>query len=305
MERKTLTIGRNMSLIVDHLLADKFSQDTIDEILNTENKSLYKIFTIKQKGKERVIEEPIQLLKEIQQSLISFFSIVDLHPSCMAKKGKSILNNAELHMDATNILKVDIKKCYPSITLQHLISSFMLKHIELLEDIDKIAKFCFLEKDSQLVLPTGAPTSPILCNIALHPIDLQIQTLADQYNYIYSRYIDDMIFSNTIVERHWDLKEKVEQILQEHLLVPNFKKSKWARRTDKMIVTGVRINGSNRVPKDFSRLLRAKLQNLAKENKEIDQETRGCLAYVQSIDPQKYEDFLKYFERRKAYVPSQ
>ena len=291
-----------MGLLLEHLLINKFSQNAIDEVLNTEVP--YKIFSIKQKGKFRVIEEPIQLLKEMQQCLIPLFSEFELHPSCMAKKGKSILQNAELHMQAQNILKVDIKKCYPSITVEHLATALLVKGSSLLEELDILAKLCFIKKDSQLVLPTGAPTSPILCNIALFPIDIKVQAIADEYKYTYSRYIDDMIFSNTLTERHWELKQKIEQVLQEHQLNPNWKKSKWSKRTDRMVVTGVRINGNNRVPKEFSRLLRAKLQNLAKDKKEIDQETRGCLAYVQSIDPQKYEDFLIYYNRRKAYVPT-
>lgn len=296
-----------MSIIESHLLSNNFSIESINEILNADSSNLYKIFSIRQKGKVRVIEEPIQLLKEMQQSLIHLLSSLPLHPSCMARKGKGIVDNAQLHLNAMNILKVDIKQCYPSITIHHLVDALMVQEggPAFLEDLDKIAKLCFLEKDGQLVLPTGAPTSPILCNLALYPIDLEVQSIANQYGYTYSRYIDDMIFSNTQATRHWELKKIIEATLQKHSLKPNFKKSRWSKRSDRMVVTGVRINGQDRVPKDFSRLLRAKLQNLAKDKKEIDQETRGCLAYVRSIDPEKYEDFLRYYERRKAYVSPQ
>lgn len=295
-----------MSLIESHLLSSGFSQENINEILNTEQEKLYKIFSVKQKEKIRVIEEPIDLLKKIQKALISLFSTIELHPSCMARKGKGIIDNASLHFNALNILKVDIKHCYSSITIEHLTNALMLsnKSLFFLEDLDKIAKLCFIQKDNKLVLPTGAPISSLLCNIALLPIDLEVQQLANRYDYIYSRYIDDMILSNKTKERHWDIKKQIEEILKLHSLTPNFKKSRWSKSNEKMIVTGVRLNGNDRVPKSFSRLLRAKLQNLAKEKKEIDQETKGCLAYVKSIDIKKYEDFLKYFERRKAYVPT-
>lgn len=294
-----------MSIIRDHLLSSCFSEESIEEVKSSENIDLYKVFPIKQKGKTRVIEEPIKILKIIQQSLIPLFSKITLHPSCMAKKGKSILDNANQHMGAENLLKVDIRKCYPSITIQHLVRSLTLIDSDLLEDLEMLSHLCFIQKDDKLVLPTGAPTSPILCNIALYALDLEIEKVAMEHGYTYTRYIDDMIFSNQDKERHWNLKTEVEKIVKSYNLMPNFKKSKWARPTDKMVVTGVRLNGKSRVPKDFSRLLRAKLQNLAKEKKDIDQETRGCLAYVQSIDPDKYDDFMKYYERRVNYGQKQ
>jgi retron-type reverse transcriptase len=292
-----------MSVIEDHLLNAGFSRESIDETLNAKSSDLYKVFSIRQKGKVRVIEEPLPLLKEIQQALIKLFERIQLQSSCTARKGSNILQNAQKHFNAQNILKIDIKSCYPSITINLLSDALLQEDPELLEEIDLIGSFCFIEKEGQLVLPTGAPTSPILCNIALTILDKEIQGIATQYGYTYSRYIDDMIFSNTQTERHWELKKLIEAVVRKHSLVPNFKKSRWSKPTDKMVVTGVRLNGKSRVPKDFSRLLRAKLQNIAKDKKELDPETIGCLAYVKSIDPQKYEDFLKYFERRKAYVP--
>ena len=120
-------------------------------------------------------------------------------------------------------------------------------------------------------------------------------------DYSYSRYIDDLHFSTTKNKRDWSLKENIEEIVTKVGFPVNYKKSRWLNaQTDKTIVTGVNIGeNTNSVPREFYRMMRARLNNLAKQEKEIDAETRGCLAYINSIDNKKFEDLLVYYEKRK------
>lgn len=263
----------------------------------------YRIYTIKGKaGKLRTIEEPTGLLKEVQAQLIPFFEQWKFHPSCLARKGFGIADNAKIHEEAAHLLRVDIKSCYPSITRQHIERAILSSTLseEMKTDFLKALDFCLFSKGGKEILPTGAPTSPILCNIALTPLDYKIETLAKEESYNYSRYIDDLHISTTQKERKWELLDRISALLKEEELRVNKKKTKWMmpKKADQAIVTGVRIGKADKVPREFKRILRARLNNLARDNKPIDAETRGCLAYVKSIDETIHQKFLAYYQRR-------
>lgn len=259
----------------------------------------YRIYRIKQGKKSRQIEEPNEELKKTQAKLIPQLETFQLHPSCMAIRGKGISDNARIHEHANYVLKVDIKSCYKSVTREHVIQS-LEKYGR--QDLIPLISCCFIELNGRYILPTGAPTSPILCNIALTPIDYEVEKIIRDYQY--TRYMDDLHLSTTSEKRDWNLINQLFNILKQYGFRANKEKSKWATRNkqDSIIITGVRIGAQDKVPRNFNRTLRAKLENLARNNKELDPETRGCLAYIKSIDESKYVQFLEYFEKRKAHA---
>jgi retron-type reverse transcriptase len=281
----------------------------------------YKCYKIRQgrSGKLRQIEEPYPWLKEIQKAIIPLFEQFPLHPSCMARKGFSIRDNAKMHEDAKYVLRIDIKGCYQSITMSHILKAIgdqleSKKQSGLIPNLmSRVIDLCFINKDTTFTtvgttrnknfLPTGAPTSPVLCNIALTPIDIELSDIADIFGYTYTRYIDDLHFSTTSSQRHWNLIDEVTKVLTKHSLSINKKKTRWytVDKNDNVIITGVRVKNGCKAPREFVRIVRARLQNLAKEKAPIDAETRGCLAYINSIDQEKYESLLQYYEKRLSY----
>ena len=154
-------------------------------------------------------------------------------------------------------------------------------------------------RSNRTFLPTGAPTSPIICNIALTPIDKAIYNLVTPMGYRYSRYMDDIYISTEKSKRNWELIDNVKNLLKNQGFHVNRKKTRWMtpNSNDSIIITGVQL-GSNRVPKQFRKKLRARLNNLARDNKALDEQTQGCLAYVSSIDPMQYKKFLNYYHQR-------
>lgn len=265
----------------------------------------YNIYRIKQGKKLREIEEPVEALMAVQRALIPMLASFKFEPSCISRPGGSIQMNADVHEGATQILRMDIKSCYPSITRDHIQRGFISKNIPLSSELDSVLDLCLIPKgtsykDRQYVLPTGAPTSPLLCNIALTPLDIKFNRVAKDRGLKYTRYFDDMIFSTT-GERDKDLYDCVEACLKQENLKLNKKKSGWRRlHRDSLIITGVSISSRYRLQRDRRRLLRSKLQNLAHQGvTELDEETRGYLAYVQAIDQALYEKMMNYFLRRQ------
>ena len=285
-----------------------------ERLVKVPTPKLYNVYTIRQgrKGKKRQIEEPIPELKKIQQSIISLYEQFPLHSACMSRKGRNILDNAKAHKDFKHILRMDIKSCYQSIHRYH-VSNAITRADEI--NPEKIThktlmmlgclNFCFYGGYSErMILPTGAPTSPILCNIALTQVDVEITRLLEGKGYTYTRYMDDLHISTENTERQWDLIDEVTVILEAHDLTVNKKKTRWMTNSpdEKIIVTGVNIGNGSNLPRDFRRMLRVKLHNLAQNGEDLDAETQGCLAYVKSIDEPRYHQFLEYFERRKEHV---
>ena len=309
------------SNLLPHLVRESgLNADRICNIHPNSSK-MYKIYDIRQgkRGKKRTIQEPDPDLKRIQKALIPIFERYQLSPFCTATRGSSAVQNAQRHVGAKHILKVDIKECYPSITGRMVFQGLEMQEdsLEDYHDIGGAVWFCLIDRQTAAgeqvawsiegILPTGAPTSPILCNIALTPLDWLIYNmLQNDYGnkYTYTRYLDDMIISTKESKRDWVIKAKIENLLIRGGLRANVKKTKWMdARDDDMVVTGVHVYETHGgIPRKFWRNIRSKLQHLAAEGKDLDAETKGCLSYIKSVDQRRYDSLLTYWERRKNYV---
>jgi RNA-directed DNA polymerase len=263
--------------------------------------SHYKRYTIRQKDKARQIEEPDEPLMRLQKAILKELDIIPLHPACMARPGLGIKDNAAQHIDAQHLLRVDIKGCYQSITQQLVEQEVEATYfITGTNDLMEVMPFCFCLHRGRWILPTGAPTSPALCNIALKSVDNRVGDIAAEEGYRYTRYLDDLILSTTSSERNWDIIEDVMSVLRLYHLPPNLKKSRWyGGDNDPMRVTGVSVGKKQAAPREIKRLTRARIHSLAKEGKEIDNVTRGYLAHIKDIDPAYYLYMIEYYKRKK------
>lgn len=159
--------------------------------------SKYKIYREKKTG--RFITEPIDETKTVHERLLKFITRIAT-PSYIhsAVKKRSYFTNAEVHISAENILKIDIKKFYPSVKFGY-VYDFFKNQLKCSSDIATIlAKICTVVTNNYgSHLPTGSCLSPILSFWANRPLFESIQNIALKNNCNFSLYVDDITISGT------------------------------------------------------------------------------------------------------------
>ena len=161
-------------------------------VLSKKNKKYYREFTIRKGKKKRKIQAPRVALKVIQKwfgfHLAQSFEYEDYVFGFVA--GRSSVDAASQHCNASWVYSVDIKDFFPStdagtVTKSLIGLGYSAKAVELMVPI-----FFYGEGLAQ-----GAPSSPVLSNLAMCDIDRQMKSIADELELKYTRYADDMVFS--------------------------------------------------------------------------------------------------------------
>ena len=190
----------------------------LPEIISSKNK-LYKTFEIPKKHGFRKINAPSSPFKEILQILNYIFqSSYENHRNSYAYIPKrSIIGNAQNHVNRNYIYSIDLENFFPSITLNRIKSAlFPVEFIkEQEEDLATIiAQLCTYKEK----LPQGAPTSPTLSNLVCKEMDNKLYKLAKKHRAKYSRYADDITFSCNKDIFNKQFKKELRAIIKEEVL---------------------------------------------------------------------------------------
>jgi hypothetical protein len=139
------------------------------------------------------------------------------------------------------------------------------------------------------VLPQGAPTSPILSNIACTVMDTRLQGLADRFGLTYTRYADDITFSGDRKPYSpgggFFLREflpELESILEDNGFSMNVKKTRLLHCGQRLEVTGLTVGEKVNVPRRYMKNLRAAIHQLEQglPDTELLRQADGRLAYL-------------------------
>lgn len=237
------------------------------------NKGCYKVFRInKRSGGYRFIHSPNSELKKVQHFINKYIlSGLDIHNSCFSyHKNGGVLKCAQQHTNAKTLFKYDLKDfffCINEISVYHLFNnlgytkklSFQMAKlctITLIKEHKKyIKKYKLGNKEIELgVLPQGAPTSPMLSNLLANQLDIKLSHLAEDNNFIYTRYADDLTFSSNENLSKSQIKKInyhiIKTIISENFIV-NKGKTSISRQGARKQVLGLIVNNDTpRLPKD-------------------------------------------------------
>ena len=213
----------------------------------------------KKSGGVRYLLIPNDELKAVQKHILA--ELYEHPELCPGKHAhgfvpyRNIMTGAQMHkLDSPVIINIDIKNFFPSFPVKAIQEQLMLSNL-LPSEIAYIMKHCVhTNKEDKKQCPQGAPTSPMLTNIGMRPLDAALTTLADKYGYTYSRYADDITLAANPEDPSFNdnggkknhIIRAVEHILDSYGLKINWKKVSVAYRNSPRVarrVTGVGLRG--------------------------------------------------------------
>jgi retron-type reverse transcriptase len=241
---------------------------------------------LKRSSGARLIESPKTLLKSIQRRILEeILTKIPPHPAaCGFSRGGSILLHAEGHSRQHSVVKMDVKDFFLSITMSRVWALF--KSVGYPETIARLlAGLCtnsvplhvlgqYPERMSPILaqklrtphLPQGAPTSPQLANLCAYRLDVRLSALAKHFEWFYSRYADDLLFSGPKQSTGFARRLEVwaGAVAIEERLALNHRKTRSMRRDQRQRACGLVLNEKPNVPREDYDALKALLFNCAR-----------------------------------------
>ncbi len=173
----------------------------------------YRPFSKLAKGKSRVIDNPVDDLKWLQNKIFRGFVRDFPMPAHVqgGVKGRSAHTNAAFHLGARTLVRVDIASFFRSVTNRQVYGVW----IKYFGCSPPVARLLTRITTYNGYLPQGASTSPGLSNLVLLDADKLILEAArwTGSTLVYTRYIDDLGISGDVP---FFLVQNIATILSRH-----------------------------------------------------------------------------------------
>ena len=307
----------------------------------------YRIFRIaKRSGGRRTIAAPEPAIRRVQQWISkNVLAKVQPHARSLAySPGSSPIKCAEQHCRCRWLIKIDIESFFESISEIDAYGVFeSLGYSPLISF--QLARICTRESDWEAPryqnyrwvafgvrhllqrryqsyershighLPQGAPTSPMLANLAVSELDTRLEAIAVSHKLVYTRYSDDLAFSAT--DEDFSRLESIKVIREVHDQLrsfgfsPNRAKAVVAPPGSRRIVLGLLVDSTKpRLSKSFKDTIRQHLHYLETlgwgahaTRRRFDsifgmrQHIRGLIQYASEVDPEFGGKAREQFDR--------
>ena len=293
------------------------------KLINTKDKSsLYYSFKIpKRSGGLRQIDAPndelmiaLRDLKDILER--KFFA--SYHTTAFAYiRGRSTIDSVKRHQQNNSrwFLKLDFSKFFPSTTPDFLLKMLTLtfpfsefvKEKKCLDELTKSLSLCFLNGG----LPQGTPTSPILTNMMMIPIDHAISKMCHEHapHLRYTRYADDILISSQYNFKWNEVQNEIISIL-ERFKAPfqlNKKKTRYGSSAGRNWNLGVMLNKDNKITVGHAKkkIFKAMLFQFMTDDKsgntwsvEDTQHLLGLISYYKMVEGESIDAIIKTYSEK-------
>jgi RNA-directed DNA polymerase len=203
------------------------SVDTLQQVI-FRKEDPYRVFRVKKRGIPeggaapprgyRTICVPKPPLMRLQRWIAqNVLNVVEPHPASYAFAPKrDLVGAAKRHLDAKWLVKMDVRHFFESISEQSVYRVFRSLGYGALISF-QMARLCTrlshhwpasssaemgrgdyglpYRRHKPGHLPQGAPTSPMLANLVMWPLDRRIERITSPAGWTYTRYADDLAFS--------------------------------------------------------------------------------------------------------------
>jgi RNA-directed DNA polymerase len=286
-------------------------------------------------GLPRVIERPKERLKAVQRRLLH--DVLDWIPAHAGAhgftRGRSAVTHARQHTGREVVMTLDLEDFFASIAAGRVYGIFRVAgypesvaHALTALTTNAVpagvaGNLCTPERPDLLDagyrlrrrlatphLPQGAPTSPILANLAAFGLDRRLTGLATRAGVTYTRYADDITISGSAraLRDANGLWTTVAGIAREEGFVVNQRKSRLTTDAGRQLVCGIVVNAHPNVPRDEYDRLRAILHNAgrlgaASQNRAGHADFRahllGRIAWIEQLNPVRGRKLRRAFAR--------
>lgn len=143
-------------------------------------------------GKPRDIAMPVAKLRTVHERLKFHLNKIKQPPYlCSPRKGMGMLDNAEMHLGAVQLLKVDIRQFYPK-TMQEDIWRWAHYTLGIRDDVAGfIANLVAIDGR----MPFGSPVSPVLTALVHRPMFDEVYAVCGSLDLTMSLWVDDLTIS--------------------------------------------------------------------------------------------------------------
>ena len=184
--------------------------------------------------------------------------------------GKSIVDNAKMHIGMNYVFNIDLKDFFPSFNFSRICARLQVRPFCFTKEVARvIAGICTMRNDSenctpehkkyQYVLPQGSPASPVMTNLMCEKLDFLLSGLAKRFGLKYTRYADDITFSSlhNVYQEGSDFRKALEDIINGQGFVINSKKTRLNVVGLRQEVTGLTVCDKKvNVPRTYIKKLR-------------------------------------------------
>ena len=290
----------------------------------------YRMFSIKKRsGGWRYIHQVNKELFKVQQFINSeILQKIQPHPASFAFHSNGGIKRCALkHCGARWLFQYDLKDFFYTINEKNVYDIFHNQGYRSLLAFE-LAKICtttrlpkclqkyitshaycvnykFYDNHMLGILPQGAPTSPMLSNLATFKLDTLLTNLAKKHDLVYTRYADDITFSTYLDKRKEKFKihrDIIKTIIESGFIINN-KKTRIAGPGARKIVLGLLVDGDRpRIPKEtykrIERLLYASnkyglIETAKHENFDTPygfyNHISGLMSFVKDVDYERWK----------------
>lgn len=284
-----------------------FFKCSLQELETIINEPAYLEYEIaKKRGGKRAICAPDSKLKAIQKKLNYYLQAYYLLIKPSTSQGfvihpknddrvHNIIENAKFHTNKKQVLNIDLKDFFTSISAARVYKMFRSSVFNFNENI---ATALALLVTYQKKLPTGAPTSPVISNFICLELDKKLEAFALENNLTYSRYADDLTFSCSDENIGSDTILDIINIIHENGFRINEKKLRTQSRHSKQTVTGLIVNEKVNVDRKLLKKIRAMLHDITTNGWETA--TANHFKLASKSDALHFLE--KFLNRLKGYI---
>ena len=236
--------------------------------------SLYPVYTTfripKKAGGYRLIEAPEKQLKSKQKTIAIYLQAVYMRIRPDSSHGfiskspagdtRNIISNAGVHVGKRFVLNIDLKDFFHAISAGRVRDIFMAPPFSFNHQLASLLAILTTYFNK---LPMGAPTSPVLSNLACMEMDGELEELALQEGWEYSRYADDLTLSRDMPFGRSDIC-RIKDVIGVNGFTINRDKFRIQPHTGRQTVTGLNVNEKVNLNRKYYRRLRAILHDWRK-----------------------------------------